>query len=146
MNIQTKRIELETTKQVEFIDVTSQVEELLQEAKVQEGQVIIFCPHTTAGLTINHNESLLLQDMARLLYKMVPIEERYSHDMFELTKNKKSDGRSNGHSHCKKLLLSTSETILVEKGELVLGERQSLLFVELDGARKRDFIVQVMGE
>jgi secondary thiamine-phosphate synthase enzyme len=66
--------------------------------------------------------------------------------MFELTKVTKSDGRSNGHSHCMNIFLGNSETIPVENGVLLLGERQSIFFVELDGGRKRDYIIHVMGE
>ncbi len=146
MKIKLEKIALETTKQLEFIDITSNVEEILDQSGVKNGQVNVFSPHTTAAVSINHNEPMLLQDMARLLYKVAPIDERYSHDMFELTKVNKSDGRSNGHSHCKSVFLGSSETIPVEKGEMMLGERQSIFFVELDGSRKRDYVVQVVGE
>jgi len=56
-----------------------------------------------------------------------------------------SDGRSNGHSHCKAILLGNSETIPVEKGKLLLTERQNIFAVEFDGSRKRDVFVQVIG-
>lgn len=145
MKIITKRINVETKKQLEFIDVTSQVEELLDNSGIKEGSVVVYSPHSTSSIMINHNEPMLLQDMARILYRLVPIDERYGHDMFELTKHSKSDGRSNGHSHCKGMLMSCSETIPFEGGEMVLGDKQSIFFVELDGARKRDFVVQISG-
>lgn len=146
MKIKTTKIKLQSTKQLEFIDVTEKVEEALEKTGIKQGQVLIFSSHTTAAVTINHNEAMLQQDMSRILYRLVPIDERYSHDMFELTKVNKSDGRSNGHSHCKDILLGSSEVIPVANGELLLGERQSVFFVELDGARKRDFVVQVLGQ
>ena len=146
MKIKTQKIDVQSEKQIEFIDVTSMVEEVIEEAEVKNGIVSVFSPHTTGAIVINHNEPMLLQDMTRALYKISPIDERYSHDMFELTKHNKSDGRSNGHSHCKSMILGSSETVPVEKGELILGSRQSIFFVELDGARKRDFVVQVIGE
>jgi secondary thiamine-phosphate synthase enzyme len=146
MKIQTKKIDLQSEKQLEFMDVTSLIEEAVESSGVNSGVVVVFSPHTTGAIVINHNEPMLLQDMTRILYKMVPIDERYSHDMFELTKRNKSDGRSNGHSHCKNMLLGSSETVPIEKGELVLGNKQSIFFVELDGARKRDFVIQIMGE
>ena len=146
MKIQTKKIDLQSDKQLEFIDVTSMVEEAVGESGVKNGMVAIFSPHTTGAIVINHNEPMLIQDMTRILYKIVPIDERYSHDMFELTKLNKSDGRSNGHSHCKNMLLGSSETVPIENGELTLGFKQNIFFVELDGARKRDFFVQILGE
>lgn len=146
MKIKTKKIEIQTEKQVEFIDVTSHVEEVLSDSGVKEGFVVLYSPHTTSSIAINHNEPMLIQDITRMLYKMAPIDERYGHDMFELAKNSKSDGRSNGHSHCKNIILGNSEAIPFQKGELLLGEKQDIMFVELDGARKRDFIVQIVGE
>lgn len=146
MKIQMKKIEVQSEKQLEFIDVTSMVDEVVEETGVKEGIVLVFSSHTTGAIVINHNEPMLMQDMTRILYKMAPIDERYSHDMFELTKHNKSDGRSNGHSHCKSMLLGSSEMIPLSKGELQLGNKQSIFFVELDGARKRDFFVQILGE
>ncbi len=141
-----KTIKVSTEKQLEFIDVTSKVEEALDLSGLKEGFIVVYSPHTTSSIIINQNEPMLLQDMTRILYKIVPIDERYGHDMFELTKHVKSDGRSNGHSHCKSIILGCSETIPFQKGEMALGSRQSIFFVELDGSRERDFLVQIVGE
>lgn len=146
MKIKTQKIEKESRSQIEFIDITHEVEEIVASSGVREGQALVFSPHTTCGISVNHNESLLLQDFQRLLYRLVPIDERYSHDLFELKAGSSSDGRSNGHSHCKNLILGVSEVIPIEKGRMLLGERQNIFFVELDGARKREIIIQVMGE
>ncbi len=145
MKIKTKRIEFSTEKQVDFLDVTDQIEEFIESTGVKDGVVNVFSPHTTASVMINHNEEMLKQDLVRILYRLVPIDERYAHDMFELTNKTKSDGRSNAHSHCKVMLIGSSESIPVEKGRMLLGEQQSVFFVELDGARTRDFYVQVIG-
>lgn len=146
MKIHKKTIEQESRSQIEFIDITHEVDEIVKESKIQNGQVLVFSGHTTAGIAINENESLLLQDFQRLLYRLVPIEERYSHDLFELKRTTRSDGRSNGHSHCKNLLIGASETVPVENGKMLLGELQSVFLVEMDGGRKRSVVVQVMGE
>src|SRR4030042_6525859 len=146
MIIQKQTIEKESKSQIEFIDITQDVEEVVARSGVKNGQVLVFYPHTTCGISINQNESLLLQDFQRLLYRLVPIDERYSHDLFELKVGSKSDGRSNGHSHAKNLIVGVSETVPVENGKMLLGERQNIFLVELDGGRKRDVIVQVIGE
>jgi thiamine phosphate synthase YjbQ (UPF0047 family) len=65
--------------------------------------------------------------------------------MFEISRAKTSDGRSNGHSHCKAMLLGVSEIIPVEKGKMLLTEKQNIFLAEMDGARVRDLIVQVTG-
>lgn len=146
MIIKKEKIELQTEKQIEFINITEQVEDFIEKSRVKEGQVLVFSPHTTASVAINQDEPMLLQDLMRVLFKFAPIDERYSHDMFELTNNNKSDGRSNAHSHCKNVMLGCSAAVPIENGQLMLGDKQSIFFVELDGARKRDYVVQVMGE
>lgn len=145
MKVYKQKIDLQTTTQIEFIDITEKVEEVVEKSGVREGQVLIFTTHTTSSIVVNQNESMLIQDFMRTLYRIVPVSDRYSHDLFELNRANTSDGRSNGHSHCKAILLGTSETIPIEKGKMLNSAKQNIFFVELDGSRKRDFIVQVIG-
>lgn len=145
MKIYKQKIKISSTTQVEFIDITHKVEEVIANSGVREGQAMIYSPHTTAGIVVNHNETMLIQDFMRILYRLVPVSDRYSHDLFELSRSKTSDGRSNGHSHCKTMLLGVSETLPVEKGKMILTEKQSIFLAEMDGARSREIIIQVMG-
>lgn len=145
MKIYKQKIEVKSTTQIEFVDITDKAEEIVEKSEVREGQVLVYSPHTTAGVMVNHNEPMLLQDFMRVLYRLVPVSDRYSHDLFELNRVKKSDGRSNGHSHCKIMLTGISETLPIEKGKIILTERQSIFMIETDGARTRDIIVQVIG-
>jgi secondary thiamine-phosphate synthase enzyme len=145
MKIYKQIIELKSTSQIEFMDITAKADEVVAKSGVREGQVLIYSPHTSASIIINHNEPMLVQDFMRVLYRLVPIGDRYSHDLFEIGKSNSSDGRSNGHSHCKAMLLSTSQTLPIEKGKILITEKQSIFFVEMDGSRKRDVIIQVMG-
>ncbi len=146
MNIQTRSIHFETRSQIEFVDITEMVKDYVEEVGVREGVVTIFSPHTTMGVGINHNESLLLQDFMTMLYRLSPVDTQYNHDLFELKKQSKSDGRSNGHSHCKTLLVGSSETVPISKGQVQLRPLQSIFAIEFDGVRKRDVLVTVMGE
>lgn len=145
MKIFRQRIEFQTQTQLEFVDITDRAQAIVDQSGVREGQALVYVPHTTMGVAINQNEAMLVQDLTRILYKLAPVDEHYSHDLFELRKGSVSDGRSNGHSHCKSFLLGVSETVPVERGKLVLSERQNILVVEFDGGRKRDVMVQVMG-
>ena len=145
MKIYKERIDLESKTQIEFMDITDRVQEIVDRSGVREGQVLVYVSHTTMGVVINHNESMLLQDFMRVLYKIVPVDDQYSHDLFELRRESTSDGRSNGHSHCKSILLGNSEIIPIEKGKLLLTDRQNIFAVEFDGARKRDVFIQVIG-
>ncbi len=145
MKIYKQKIEIKSTTQIEFVDITDRVGEIVDNSGVREGQVLIYSPHTSASIVVNQNETMLLQDFMRVLYRIVPINDRYSHDLFEINRGNKSDGRSNGHSHCKSMLLGVSEIIPIEKGKMILTERQSIFFAEMDGARTRDVIIQVIG-
>ncbi|MFA4817236.1 MAG: secondary thiamine-phosphate synthase enzyme YjbQ [Parcubacteria group bacterium] len=145
MKIYTQKIEIKSISQIEFIDITDKVEEIIANSGVREGQVLVYSPHTSASIRINHNEPMLIQDFMRVLYRLIPVGDRYSHDLFEIGRAKTSDGRSNGHSHCKNLLLGVSETIPIEKGKMMLTEKQDIFLVELDGARTREVVIQVIG-
>lgn len=145
MKIYNQKIEIKSTSQIEFIDITGKVEEIIANSGVREGQVLVYAPHTSASIVVNHNEPMLIQDFMRVLYRLVPVGDRYSHDLFEIGRAKSSDGRSNGHSHCKNLLLGISETLPIEKGKVMLTEKQNIFLVELDGARTREVVIQVMG-
>lgn len=145
MRIHKQVLPLESRTQIDFIDVTDRVRDIVRESGIRQGQVTIFVPHTTMSVVINHNEPLLLQDFMRVLYKVAPVDDHYSHDLFELRKERPSDGRSNGHSHCKALLMGSSEVVPVERGDLILSPLQSIFAIDFDGARTRDIIVQVLG-
>jgi secondary thiamine-phosphate synthase enzyme len=145
MKIYKEKIDIESKAQIEFINITDHVQEIVDRSGIREGQVLVYIPHTTMGVSINHNEPMLLRDFMRILYKIVPVDDQYSHDLFELRRDSSSDGRSNGHSHCKAILFGNSEVIPVEKGKLFLTNRQSIFAVEFDGSRKRDIFIQVIG-
>jgi secondary thiamine-phosphate synthase enzyme len=145
MKIHKQKIELESKNQIEFFDVTERIREEIEISGIREGNVVVFTPHTTMGVIINHNEPMLIQDFMRILYKLAPMDDRYSHDLFELRRGSKSDGRSNGHSHCKSFLTGVSQTVPIEKGQLLLNDKQSIFAVEFDGSRKRDVIIQIIG-
>lgn len=145
MKIYKQKIKIESKTQLEFMDITDAVQEVIAASGIREGQVLVYASHTTMGIVVNHNEPMLLQDFMRVLYKMAPVDDRYSHDLFELRRGAHSDGRSNGHSHCKSILVGVDATLPIEKGKMVLTERQSVFAIEFDGARKRDIFVQVIG-
>jgi secondary thiamine-phosphate synthase enzyme len=145
MKIHKERIDLESKSQIEFMNISDRVQDVVDRSGVREGQVTVYVPHTTMGVCINHNEPLLLQDFMRVLYKVAPVDDQYTHDLFELRRPGGSDGRSNGHSHCKAIFLGNSEVVPIEKGKLLLTERQTIFAVEFDGSRKRDVHIQVIG-
>lgn len=146
MIIHFSKIFLETKKQFEIVDITSHVQKAILESNVKNGIVVVFCPHTTAAIRVNHNEPLLLQDIMKTLYRLIPIDQSYSHDLFEVRQNVAPNERSNGHAHVKAFLLGSSESLPIEKYQLSIGAKQSIMFIELDGGRSREAHIQIFGE
>ncbi|MEJ0021965.1 MAG: secondary thiamine-phosphate synthase enzyme YjbQ [Candidatus Doudnabacteria bacterium] len=144
--IKIEKLKLKTQKQFELIDITDKVKTVLESAGIDSGMLTVFSPHTTAAIRINHNEPLLIQDIIKMIYRLVPVDINYSHDLFEIRSGIDAGERSNGHAHVKAFLLGSSETIPVAHKEMQLGGKQSIFFVELDGARDREVVIQVMGE
>ena len=98
-------------------------------------------------MKINENEPLLLKDMAEFLEKILPRDNGYQHNNFEIrTVNMNENEAPNGHAHLQHLLLGTSETVPVIDGEMQFGTYQSVFFIELDHPRPREVMVQVVGE
>lgn len=139
-------INVNSKKQFEIIDISESVKSSIAQSGVHSGLATVFCPHTTAAVRLNHNEPLLMQDIMKALYRLVPLDISYSHDLFEVRQNIAPNERSNGHAHVKAFLLGSSETLVIEKGLPLLGEKQSLFFIELDGGRSRTVYLKIIGE
>ena len=138
---------LKTKCAPEFIDITEWVAQCVADSKIANGFAVVYSKHTTAAIKINENEPLLLQDMAEFLEKMSPRDKGYQHNNFEIrTVNMNDDESPNGHAHLQHLLLGTSETVPVIDGKMQFGTYQSVFFIELDHPRKREVMVQVVGE
>lgn len=146
MKTHSSKIFLETKKQFEIVDITTHVQKAIVESGINNGIIVVYCPHTTASIKANHNEPLLLQDIMKTLYRLVPIDQSYNHDLFEVRQNVAPNERSNGHAHVKAFLFGSSESFVIQKNELVLGTKQSLMFIEFDGGRNREVILQILGE
>ncbi|MCM8797018.1 MAG: secondary thiamine-phosphate synthase enzyme YjbQ [Candidatus Omnitrophica bacterium] len=128
-----ERIEIRTARRVELVEITEQIQRVLNKAKVKEGICFIFCPHTTAGLTINENaDPSVRQDIIDTLIRLVPENAGYAH------------AEGNADSHLKSSLLGSSLTVFVQNGLLVLGTWQGIYFCEGDGPRAREVWVKVL--
>ena len=125
-----KNIALQTHNRCEFIDVTGRVQEAVAECGLGEGAVMVFVPHTTAGITINENaDPSVVDDLLDNLQRLVPEHGNYRH----------SEGNSD--AHCKASLMGSSVLVPVKSGKLVLGTWQGIYFCEFDGPRSRKFQV-----
>lgn len=140
-----KTLYLKTVEGISVYDLTEQVKEIVTASLIKNGCALIFTKHTTTAIRINEKEDRLLEDMKLFLEKIAPKNGRYLHDDI-LLRDCPPDERMNGHAHLKALCLNASETIPLIDSELALGKWQSILFLEFDGARDREIIVQVTGE
>ena len=140
-------LQLNTQQAPQFIDITDWVGQCLATSQVSDGFVVVYSKHTTAAIKINENEPLLLRDMSDFLEKISPRNGDYQHNNFDIrTVNMTPDESPNGHAHLQHLLLGSSETIPVIDGTMQFGPYQSVFFVELDHARAREVMVQIVGE
>ena len=140
-------IHLHTEAGLQFIDLTEAIRAIVVQSGIEDGIVNIQTRHTTTGVIVNEHEPLLLEDMRRVLARVVPSYDYYLHNDFEIrTVNMTPDECPNGHAHCQALFLSSSVTLNMLQGELQLGQWQRIFFIELDHARPRTVSVMVMGQ
>jgi secondary thiamine-phosphate synthase enzyme len=124
---------IRTSKAQEFINITSIVEKAVKESKVKDGVVMVFVPHTTAGITINENaDPDVVRDILVNLNKAFPEEGDYIHV------------EGNSHAHIKASLMGSSCNVIVEDGRLKLGTWQGIYFCEFDGPRNRKIYIKVI--
>ena len=134
-----------TEKGPQFIDITERVEDVARSSGVANGFAVIFSKHTTAAIRINENEPALIGDMERMLEQIAPSGIDYKHNEFAHAFSDNGE-RPNGHSHCQHLLLGASEAVPIVDGKLIVGRWQRIFLVELDHARDREVVVQLVGE
>ena len=142
----TRTLNFRTSKGPQFIDITEQVTQATVESAIVNGFAIVFARHTTAAVRINENEPLLMSDMEEFLTRVAPAHAQYNHNDCHHPDNGGDGHEPNGHSHCQQLLLGASEAVPIVNGELMLGQWQRLFLVELDRAREREVVVQLVGE
>jgi secondary thiamine-phosphate synthase enzyme len=131
----------------EFTDLTERLERLVADAGLRFGIINVQTLHTTTAIVVNEHEPLLLNDFQALLEAAAPADGRYRHDDTSArTVNVSVAEPRNGHAHCRALLLSSSASLNVAGGRLLLGQWQRVFFVELDGPREREISVLVYGE
>jgi secondary thiamine-phosphate synthase enzyme len=124
-----------TRERAHFVDITSQVQTAVADAGLKDGAVIVFVPHTTAGITINENADPTVQrDILTHLDKLVPQSGDYRH------------AEGNSPAHIKASLMGSSVTVPVSGGRLKLGTWQGIYFCEFDGPRNRKVWVKTVKE
>lgn len=129
-------LEIETHAPAELVDVTAKVQAALSRSGVRSGIVVVYCPHTTAGVTVQENaDPDVRRDLLLALENAVPdapARGTYHH------------AEGNSPAHVKASLVGSSATLLLEGGDLVLGTWQGVYLCEFDGPRRRQLFLQVV--
>jgi secondary thiamine-phosphate synthase enzyme len=128
-------IRVKTHERTEFVNITQQVKKTVHSEKVERGLCTVYCPHTTAAITINEAADPSVQrDILMELNKVVPLNDGYAHM------------EGNSAAHIKASVIGESVTVPVENGSLVLGTWQGIFFCEFDGGRNRSVHIHILRE
>ncbi len=127
-------IEVRTPRREALVRLTTPIQELVTANEWDDGAVVVFCPHTTAGLTVNEAaDPDVAADMVDILGRLVPTSSAYRH------------AEGNSDAHVKTTLVGPSLTVIVENGQLQLGTWQGIFLCEWDGPRTRKIWVKWLG-
>ncbi len=136
MKTETEYLWFNTKNHREFVNITHEVERVVEKSKIMEGMVLVSAMHITAGVYVNDAEDGLIQDIETWMEKLAP-EGNYLHHR---------TGETNGDAHLKNLLIGHQVIIPITKGKLDLGPWQQVYYSEFDGQRRKRVIIKVMGE
>ncbi|MFC2103574.1 secondary thiamine-phosphate synthase enzyme YjbQ [Bacteroidota bacterium] len=139
MELETHSFRIKTRGNCDIVDITGEVENLINTSGFNEGNVIVFAGGSTAGITTIEYEPGLLKDYPSFFDKIIPVNINYEHD------NTWHDG--NGHSHVRAALQGASLTVPFLNGNLLLGTWQQIIFIDFDNrSRSRNVVVQISGK
>ena len=136
----TKHLVFNTSKRVEFINLTSQVENLVKESGVKEGLCLVNAMHITASVFINDDESGLHEDYRAWLEELAPFDaspKKYKHNR---------TGEDNADAHMKRQIMGREVVVAITAGELDFGPWEQIFYGEFDGRRQKRVLVKIIGE
>jgi len=136
MKILNNSFDVNTTAGNQMLDITEKIQKVILDTGITNGSAIIYCPHTTAAITINENaDPDVVHDILLTLSEIIPRRRTgYRH------------GEGNSDAHVKSSLVGCSETVIITDGKLQLGVWQGIYFCEFDGPRKRTVHIQITGQ
>ncbi|MFP4465729.1 MAG: secondary thiamine-phosphate synthase enzyme YjbQ [Candidatus Goldiibacteriota bacterium] len=137
MKSHTKYLVFNTKEQMEFINITEDVEKELEKSGIKEGLCLVSAMHITASVYINDNESGLIEDIKEWLQKLAPKGPDYRHHR---------TGETNGDAHLKNLIMHNQVVVPVTAGKPDFGPWQQIFYAEFDGRRKKRAIIKIIGE
>ncbi len=136
MKSQTEYLTFNTSSKREYINITSEVEEVVAKSGIQEGMVLVSAMHITAGVWINDAEQGLLQDIDDWLEGLAPFSDYRHH----------RTGETNGDAHLKNLLVGHQVIVPITSGRMDFGPWQQIYYAEFDGRRNKRLVIKAIGE
>jgi len=131
-----KEIRVSTKERVELIDMTRDVESIVERSSISEGLCLVQSLHSTAAIVVNEHESGLMQDIVKKVQMDFPKTAGWRHDLID----------DNAYAHLATTYLGFSKCLAVRNGRLVRGTWQNIFLVELDGPRERTVLIEVLGK
>ena len=134
-----KELWFNTDSRVAFVNITSQIEEVLKESRIKEGLCLVNAMHITASVFINDNESGLHSDYKKWLEKLAPHDpiNQYRHN---------DTGEDNGDAHLKRQVMGREVVVAVTRGKLDFGPWEQIFYGEFDGCRPKRVLVKIIGK
>jgi secondary thiamine-phosphate synthase enzyme len=137
MNVYQEELQVSSSKRTEVIEITRDVEKIVEKSDIKNGICQIFLTHATAGLILQETESGLIRDIEKGIKKLFPQGAGYEHDKID----------DNADSHLASGFIGQSRSIPIKNGQMVRGTWQNILVLELDGPRsRRTVFVTIIGE
>ncbi|MEM5883105.1 MAG: secondary thiamine-phosphate synthase enzyme YjbQ [Candidatus Aenigmatarchaeota archaeon] len=136
MKVYQEEFEVKSSKKREIIDITEEVERIVERSKVKNGLCLIFLPHATSAIILEENESNLREDIEKFLEKIFPRGISYEHNKID----------DNADAHLASGFIGQSRIYPIKNGEIVRGTWQHALLIELDGPRRRSIHLTIIGD
>ena len=138
MKVVTEYLWFNTSKKIEFINITEKIQEIVEKSKIKEGICLVNAMHITASVFINDEEEGLKQDFKEWLEKLVPTNPKlYKHNL---------TGEDNAHAHLKRTIMGREVVVAITNGKLDLGPWEQIFYGEFDGQRPKRVLVKIIGE
>ncbi len=133
-----KMIEVQTRQQVEIVDITRTVVDIVRSSGIRDGMALVYPHHTSSAVYISDSDRALQSDLEIVLAGLVPERDDYGHD--------RTDPKRNAAAHLKAILTGHHVVIPVTDGTLDLGTYHTIYYAEFDGQRAKEVVVKVIGE
>jgi secondary thiamine-phosphate synthase enzyme len=139
MKSKTEYLYFNTKTRIAFVNITDQVQKLIEESKIKEGICLVNAMHITSSVFVNDNESGLLQDFEKWLERLAPHSpaNHYQHN---------NTGEDNADAHLKRQVMGREAVVAVTDGKLDFGPWEQIFYGEFDGRRNKRVLVKVIGE